>query len=265
MNKLFTLATLCFAFAISSCNMPKHGDVEILTEEYFGSYIGAYSNPTDVELLSGKGDGKFYLSVAFKRDLVRQLKEKDKDKFIELSKYYKDDSYRHRWQSKYIYDSKLGAWVGELTGLPPITPAVLKDSIFSISVVSTQGFGEAYPAGAELKDLITFHTLSINDFIVSGYKPSKPTEEVKDWMKKSYSMALAGSHIDNSMPFMLGRANHFKPVSFPLNELNQKNTRLISPSFLLVFKEFPLVGEHTFTVKVKFADKELTGTIKHLF
>lgn len=265
MKKLFSLATLCCAFALASCNMPKDGDTEIVTEEYLGSYIGAYANPTDVELLAGKGEDKFFLSATFKRDLVRQLKEKDKEKFLQLSKYYKDDEYHNKWQVVYKYDSKVGAWLAPLTGLPPVVPTVLKDSIFSVSVVSNRSFGEAYPAGAELKDLITFHALSINDFIVSGYKPSKPTEPVKEWIKKGYFNAFSGSMIDNLMPFMLGRKNHFIPVSYPLNEVNQKNTRLISPSFLLVFKEHPLVGEHTFTVKVKFADKELTGTIKHLF
>ncbi len=95
------------------------------------------------------------------------------------------------------------------------------DGLLHVKVLTVRDFDALHPAGSDVSDLIDIHYVSFLDYVRSGYRA-----EPKD--VEQYSGMMTYYAVDGARLF-----------SSALQGVNQENSKLIAPEFLLKFNEKP--------------------------
>lgn len=221
MKKTFCFIALILFLSSCSSNDANVGD----TSFYSSSFITEYFDATNLTVQQ-TSQGSNYCKIVILGDQLNGLTDK-------FSKQHNDTHY-----NKY----KL------------CDDYAVADSILSIDVKCNEALDANHPAGSSVSDVMTFHWVTANDYVNSGYKKY---ESIIDFYLKNDSLPHKYQSLVSCFSVYSNREGYSYHKDFA-NMVKANETKLIAPYTSLELNTIPKAGTYHFTINMKMSDKILS-------
>jgi hypothetical protein len=217
---IYFIALISF---LSSCSS---NDDSLGSSFYSKSFITSYLDASNLSVKQVKS-GSTYCSVNFvggvSQESLSQLSEKNNDTNFNRNKRIEGD-------------------VAEA------------DSILSIDVKCKEALDANHPAGSSVSDMMTFHWVSANDYVKSGYKNYKP---ITPFYRKNDAIPDKYQSLISCFSMFIDREgySYYKDL---VCDVKANETKLMAPYTSLELNTIPKAGTYHFTVSIKMSERTLS-------
>ena len=248
---LFLLIGITILFITTGCRPEKH---------YVTSMVNAYYAPIDLKLNSTENN---LIVMSFGQGKVVSFATADK--YTEAKKEYDELCEKHYDTS---YDRKIVSTAGLIYHFA--YPSV---DFVSLNITSDSDFN-SIPAGSSLGDIIRFHSLSVNKYILSGYS------EGYNWNESDYDYVILETYLNKNSYVRINKEfkkrnnSPFHPVIKMVSDLEPEEMILLGDGYIfyatfaiLEFTEIPVLNKnHNITITLTSDEGvEYTSTINLIF